>query len=194
MIAAQSQLQEPVFTLNLKSSKEGKLTFGSIDKKQYKGDLMKSTVNEKGYPAWVASVTMTSGDVKITQPMLFDSGAGPTTYAVRSFVDNYWKQVPGAQKVTQPSGLGQWIYPCSAKLPDVKVSIGQAKTPMTIAGSKFKGAAVGPQAKGACIGHLQGDPYTILGNMALPFFTSAFVSPFVWDKVQDELEKDDPMK
>lgn len=132
-----------------------------------------------------------------------DSGAGPTTYAVPRFVDNYWKQVPEARKIAQPSGLDQWIYPCVAKLPDVKVSIGETKSPVTIAGSKFKGPAVGPQAKGgkyrhqllplsrfrqmrrlkmkltdrvpACTGHLQGDPYTILGNMGLPFFTSAFV-------------------
>ncbi|KAL8993260.1 MAG: hypothetical protein Q9188_007376, partial [Gyalolechia gomerana] len=166
MIAAQPQLREPVFTLNLKSSKDGKLTFGSVDKKQYKGDLMTSPVDEKGYPAWVAGrITLTSGKVKITQPMLFGntsslpllllccydlySGAGPTTYAVPSFVDDYWKQVPGARKIAQPGGLDQWIYPCVAKLPDVKVSIGETKSPVAIAGSKFKGAAVGPQAKGA---------------------------------------------
>lgn len=72
MMAAQSQLQKPVFTLKLKDSKGGKLSFGSIDREQYKGDLMTSPVNNETHSAWVVDeVTLASGKAKITQPMLF---------------------------------------------------------------------------------------------------------------------------
>ncbi|KAL8754074.1 MAG: hypothetical protein Q9184_005224, partial [Pyrenodesmia sp. 2 TL-2023] len=144
MMAAQSQLQQPVFTMKLKDSTEGKLSFGSIDRKQYKGDLMTSPVNNQTFSAWVVDkVTLSSGKAKITQPMLFDSGAGPYLYAYSSFVDHYWPQVRGAQKRGD-----LWIYPCVAKLPDVKISMGDGKNPVTISGSRLEGDEVGSQAKG----------------------------------------------
>lgn len=72
MMAAQSQLQQPAFTLNLKSSTKGNISFGYVDKKQYKGDLMTAPVDNETYPAWVVrEVTLTSGKAKVTQPMLF---------------------------------------------------------------------------------------------------------------------------
>ncbi|KAL8717925.1 MAG: hypothetical protein Q9225_004889 [Loekoesia sp. 1 TL-2023] len=170
-MAAQSQLQQPVFALSLKSSTKGKLSFGYVDKKQYKGDLMTAPVDNETYPAWVVrEVTLTSGKAKVTQPMLFDSGGGSFTYAATFFVDDYWDQVDGSLKIGD-----QWIYPCMAKLPDVKISIGDGKTPVTIAGNKFKGKEYGPQAKGTCVGNLRGDPKSFRGNPGVPFFTSAFV-------------------
>ncbi|KAL8775345.1 MAG: hypothetical protein Q9209_000352 [Squamulea sp. 1 TL-2023] len=174
-MAAQSQLQQPVFTLSLKSSTKGEISFGSIDKKQYRGALMTSPVNDKNY--WlVDKVTLVSGKVKITQKMLFDSGGGPTTYAAKDFVDDYWAQVDGSQPIVLPPLTGEtWLYPCAVKLPDIKVSIGIGKTPVTIPGSKLNAGEFGPQAKGACYGGLQHTAAFPFGLLGAPFFTSAFV-------------------
>lgn len=78
-----------------------------------------------------------------TDTSLQDSGGGSVTFAATFFVNDYWDQVDGSLQIGD-----QWIYPCAAKLPDVKVSIGDGKTPVTIAGNKFKGQEYGPQAKG----------------------------------------------
>ncbi|KAL8782964.1 MAG: hypothetical protein Q9213_004971 [Squamulea squamosa] len=168
MMAAQSQLQQPVFTLSLKSSAKGEISFGSIDKKQYKGDLMTSPVKDENY--WlVDKVTLVSGKVKITQKMLFDSGGGPTTYAAEEFVDDYWAQVDGSQSVILPPLTGgTWLYPCAVRLPEIKVSIGYGKTPVTIPGSKLNAGEFGPQAKG-------GKQYLCLSNGLFIFLPAAFI-------------------
>ncbi|KAL8995900.1 MAG: hypothetical protein Q9169_004474 [Polycauliona sp. 2 TL-2023] len=177
-MAAQSQLQQPVFTLNLKSSSKGELTFGSIDKKQYKGDLMTAPVNNQTHAGWIVDkVSLSSGKAKTTQKMVFDSGGGPNLYADQQFVDDYWTQVPGSVPViTSPGAVDKtWIYPCAGKLPAIEFSIGNGKTSVTIPGSKLNAGEYGPQAPGACLGALQHMPGFPLGFPGVPFWTSAFV-------------------
>ena len=53
------------------------------------------------------------------------------------FVDAYWRQVANSKKQG-----GNYVFPCSSKLPDMEVSIVSAGA-VTIPGSRFKGAGVG---------------------------------------------------
>ena len=53
------------------------------------------------------------------------------------FVDAYWRQVANYKKLG-----GNYVFPCSSKLPDINVSIGSAGA-VTIPGSKFKGVGLG---------------------------------------------------
>ncbi|KAL8706835.1 MAG: hypothetical protein Q9225_007905, partial [Loekoesia sp. 1 TL-2023] len=148
MIAAQPQLQLPIFSLNLNPNPESStLSFGTIDTTKYKGTLMTAPVNNATYSSWVVeAVTLTSGTASITQPMLFDSGGSDTTTASPDFVRAYWAQVPASMNITLGNDDGSndvmWIFPCAATLPDLYISIGGAggsNTPVTIAGSKFNG-------------------------------------------------------
>ena len=54
-----------------------------------------------------------------------------------NFVDASWRQVADYKKVG-----GDYVFPCSSKLPDMKVSIGSAGA-VAIPGSRFKGAGTG---------------------------------------------------
>lgn len=69
-----------------------------------------------------------------------DSGGGSTiTYAHTNFTNDHWVQVRGSQKVNEDL----WIYPCATKLPDIKVSIGNGKSPVAIPGNKLNGGGFG---------------------------------------------------
>ena len=54
-----------------------------------------------------------------------------------NFVDTYWRQVADYKKLG-----GNYVFPCSSKLPDMKVNIGSAGA-VIIPGSRFKGADMG---------------------------------------------------
>ena len=66
-----------------------------------------------------------------------DTGGDDTMLADGEFVDAYWRQVPNYKKLG-----GDYIFPCSSKLPDMEVSVGSAGA-ANIPGSRFKGPGVG---------------------------------------------------
>ena len=70
---AQSSLDIPVFTANLRpDNQDGTLEFGFIDHSLYSGDLSTVSVNNSTDGSWtVDQVTFATGNVQITQQMLF---------------------------------------------------------------------------------------------------------------------------
>ncbi|KAL9581364.1 MAG: hypothetical protein Q9212_003937 [Teloschistes hypoglaucus] len=72
MMALQQQLQQPVFTLNLKSNASGEIEFGLVDHSKHKGNLVEAKINNISDPYWtVDAMTLSSGKAKYTQRMIF---------------------------------------------------------------------------------------------------------------------------
>lgn len=125
-----------------------------------------------------------------------DTGAGDTMYAEPGFVSAFWKQVQGASNES-----GQYTFPCSAKIPDLNIGLGNGKS-YTIAGTTFNDGKVSGQPGktvsgvladginivlrsefadhdyvGVCKGALQ-DQQQDFGFPGAPFFLTMFV---VWN-------------
>lgn len=72
MMVVQQQLQQPVFTLNLKSDASGEIEFGLVDHSKHKGNLVEAKVNNITDPYWtIDAMTLSSGTAKVTQRMVF---------------------------------------------------------------------------------------------------------------------------
>lgn len=72
MEAVQSQLQQPVFTVNFKPDSTGDLEFGIVDHSKHKGTLIQAEVNNKTNSDWtVDEITLTAGKAKTGQSMSF---------------------------------------------------------------------------------------------------------------------------
>ena len=72
MEAIQSQLQQPVFTVNLKPDSTGKLEFGIVDHSKHNGKLIQAEINNQTNSDWeVDETTLTAGNAKLGQSMSF---------------------------------------------------------------------------------------------------------------------------
>ena len=72
MEAVQSQLQQPVFTVNFKPDSTGNLDFGIVDHSKHKGTLIQAAVNNQTNSDWtVDGITLTAGKAKFRQSMDF---------------------------------------------------------------------------------------------------------------------------
>ena len=72
MEAAQHYLQQPVYTLDLKSDSRGTLEFGLVDHSKHQGTLVEAKVDNATDPSWtVDSATLSAGKASVTQTMLF---------------------------------------------------------------------------------------------------------------------------
>ena len=72
MESVQSQLQQPVFTVNFKPDSTGNLEFGIVDHSKHKGTLIQAEVNNQTNSDWtVDGITLTAGKAKLGQSMSF---------------------------------------------------------------------------------------------------------------------------
>ena len=72
MEAVQSQLHQPVFTVNFKPDSTGNLEFGIVDHSKHKGTLIQAEVNNQTNSDWtVDGITLTAGKAKLEQSMSF---------------------------------------------------------------------------------------------------------------------------
>lgn len=131
---AQSALQHAVFTANLKANTPGNYQFGVIDHTAYAGDTINYTpVNSSGGRWEFATKAGSSRAVADTGSslMLLDD----------DIVNAYWAQVSG----NSTDGQGSITFPCSTKLPDFHIQLGESYI-ATIAGRLLNYApAVGQQ-------------------------------------------------
>lgn len=121
-------LDEPVFTAQLKHGAIGSYEFGRIDETKFSGDMVQIPVNNsRGH--WEIKSTMYAIGDETDIKRISAKGAvasavadtGTTLMLLNDeIVEAYYGQVPGAEPSYQAGG---YVYPCNATLPDMFVSL-----------------------------------------------------------------------
>jgi aspergillopepsin I len=127
------QLAAPVFTSSLKRQAVGTYDFGYIDKAKYRGNIVYTNVTgNDGF--WNFDLTGFSVGNGAVIPMkinaIADTGSS-LWYLPKQVADSYWAKVPGA---TYSTTIGQWLFPCTSKLPDMSIIVSGQK--VTVPGIK----------------------------------------------------------
>ncbi|EFR02432.1 endothiapepsin [Nannizzia gypsea CBS 118893] len=174
------ELDEPVFTAQLRKGKMGSYEFGAIDRAKYYGDLIKvPVINENGF--WEIPCSLYSvGQLDKIQTIKNNTGTAildtGTTLLVldEEIVRAYYAQVPGARY--DPSRFAGWVYPCNSPMPSLFLGVGSDHMAI-IPSSLLTFQSYGPDANGVetCYGGLQSNNaggIQILGDV---FFKALFV-------------------
>ncbi|KAE9978507.1 hypothetical protein EG328_001417 [Venturia inaequalis] len=170
---AKPKLLMPLFTVSLKRRAVGSYDFGYIDKSKYTGEIVWANVKgAKGF--WdfpVTGFTVGGGqEVPIALNAIADTGSS-LWYAPAKMVDAYYAKVPGA---TFSQLAGGWNFPCSAKLPDISLTVSGKK--VTVPGGNMNYQSIGT----TCMGGLQRDtgmPFSIAGDVFLKNLFVVFEHP-----------------
>lgn len=119
---AESGLDAPLFTANLKKGEPGSYDFGYIDSTQYTGDITYTDVdNSQGFWGFTSSgYAVGSGDaVSESIPAIADTGTS-LLLLPDDIVSAYYAQVSGSQNSNSDGG---YIFDCTATLPDITLTI-----------------------------------------------------------------------
>ena len=119
---AESSLDSPLFTANLKKGAPGSYNFGYLDSSEYTGDITYTAVdNSQGFWGFTSSgYTVGSGSaVSEDIPAIADTGTS-LLLVPADVVSAYYGQVDGAVNDQQQGG---YTFPCSATLPDISFAI-----------------------------------------------------------------------
>jgi aspergillopepsin I len=166
---ARAHLQQPLFAVALRRRAPGAYDFGFLDRKKYSGEILWVPLRSgRGFWDFTATgIQVGNGPMKTGNINAVADTGSSLWYMPKAFVDQYWQQVPGAQF----GGLqSAWMFPCSAKLPDISVQIGAKK--ITVPGINMNYQQAGPSN---CFGGLQPDkgmPFSIFGDV---FMKSLYV-------------------
>jgi aspergillopepsin I len=170
-------LTEQVFTTTLKHNGSGTWDFGFIDHERYAGTLAYVTADtSRGY--WEVPITGYYIDTPgLTFQAIVDSAlpaivdtATTLMLLPSSLVQDYYTHVRGAShNITE----GGYVFPCSAKLPDMTLEVDHA-IKLRIPGSSLSRGRSLVQGSTACFGGLQNGSgsMNILGDV---FLKSHFV-------------------
>lgn len=159
----QDQLALPVFTANLKRQQPGNYNFGYINESEYTGSLQWAQINPYS-PFWEVTVTGTEIGDKAEDGQfnaIVDTGTS-LLLVPQNLVDSYYSKVDGAA-IDADSGM--YVFPCSNKLPDFTVKIGDHL-------GKIPGEYInyGQTSPSFCFGGIQsalGIPFSVLGDVFL---------------------------
>ncbi|KAL9075017.1 MAG: hypothetical protein Q9161_001948 [Pseudevernia consocians] len=167
---AESSLDSPLFTANLKKGEPGSYNFGYIDSSEYTGDITYTAVdNSQGFWGFTSSgYTVGSGAaVSESIPAIADTGTS-LLLLPDDLVSAYYAQVSGSSNSQTDGG---YIFSCTAALPDLTLQIeGYAAV---VPGSYMNYAPA--SESGSCFGGLQsndGIGQSIFGDV---FLKSQFV-------------------
>ena len=162
---AESSLNSPLFTANLKKGAPGSYNFGYIDSSEYTGDITYTAVdNSQGFWGFTSSgYTVGSGSpVSESIPAIADTGTS-LLLLPDDLVSDYYSQVSGSSNSQTDGG---YIFDCSANLPDLTLQIeGYAAV---VPGSYMNYAPA--SESGSCFGGLQsndGIGQSIFGDVFL---------------------------
>ncbi|KAF2861001.1 acid protease [Piedraia hortae CBS 480.64] len=165
----QGNLDQPVFTCDLRHNEAGSYTFGSIDNSH--GDIHWVPIDSsKGWWQFDTKSYSINGQTQqctTCHQAIADTGTS-LMLMDQDIVDNYYKSVEGAQN---DESQGGYVYDCNAKLPDFGVAIGDYMA--IIPGSTLSYGQNGDK----CFGGLQsnkGQETQILGDVFLKPFLAAF--------------------
>ncbi|KKZ60468.1 aspergillopepsin I [[Emmonsia] crescens] len=174
-------LQEPVFTAQLKAQAPGSYEFGTVDKTKFSGNMVDIPVdNSRGFWEIKSTMFMVGNDASVSTiskgvaTAIADTG---TTLMLvnREIVDSYYAKVEGAQMSVAAGGF---IYPCSSTLPDLWVSLGDTHL-ARIPGSLVNFATVGTDTTTntkLCFGGIQSNQGSGLQIWGDIFFKAVFVA------------------
>jgi hypothetical protein len=121
----QSELREPLFTVDLQPQKPGTYDFGYIDKSKYTGSI-KYVNTDPNSPYWefTADGYKIGRDSKDLRPYRFQviADTGTTLLLLPSgMVNDYYSKVKGAN--FDPY-TGMMVFPCSSNPPDYVIALG----------------------------------------------------------------------
>ena len=116
-------LEQPVFTANLKHGTTGAYEFGTIDNTAFSGQLAQVPVdNSQGFWGFSSSSASVNGQSAQASSSSAIADTGTSLMLVDdAVVQLYWGQVEGAQNSDQ---FGGFIFPCDAQLPDLQIAMG----------------------------------------------------------------------
>ncbi|PGH06985.1 hypothetical protein GX51_02024 [Blastomyces parvus] len=174
-------LEEPVFTAQLKAQAPGSYEFGTIDKTKFSGDMIDVPVdNSRGFWEVKSSMFKVGDDASISS---ISSGVttaiadtGTTLMLVnQEIVEAYYAKVEGAEMSVNAGGF---IYPCGSELPDLWVSLGDthlARVPGSLVNFATVGADASTNTK-LCFGGIQSNRGSNLQIWGDIFFKALFVA------------------
>jgi hypothetical protein len=123
-----NDLEQPVFTANLKHGVAGAYEFGSIDDTQFTGSLTQVPVDSsQGF--WEFATTQIAVGSDQAQTIQGGSGTaiadtGTSLLIVDdAVVEAYYAQVDGAQNSASAGGV---IFPCTSTLPSLSLAVGDS--------------------------------------------------------------------
>ncbi|KAI1288831.1 secreted aspartic proteinase precursor [Xylaria venustula] len=163
---AAKDLDHPVWTADLKYHAPGTYDFGAIDTAKYSGKISYVNVNSTG-GFWMFDMSGYGVGNSTFKSAQFNGIADTgTTLAMlpTQAVKDYYAAVSGAK--VDPF-QGGYVFPCSAKLPNFVLGIGDAK--ITIPGKYINYAPTDKSGK-TCFGGIQSDEdigFSIIGDVAL---------------------------
>ncbi|KAL1303538.1 hypothetical protein AAFC00_006911 [Neodothiora populina] len=118
------ELEQPLFTVDLDADGSGTYEFGVIDSSKYTGEIVFTAIDtSSGYWQFDSPKYSIGGTVKTRSngsPAIADTGTS-LLLLDPAVVEDFYSQVDGA---FEDDSVGGYTYPCSAKLPDFAVSIG----------------------------------------------------------------------
>ncbi|KAK8212062.1 aspartic peptidase domain-containing protein [Phyllosticta capitalensis] len=148
-------LQEPVFTADLRNDASGSYEFGRIDQTKFQGQMTFAPVDAASGFWKVDSKFFTIGGKRVENPQA-NAAIADTGTSLLLVDDNvarqYYAQVQGARLDQQAGGF---TYPCSSKLPDFGVAIGDTYV-ANVPGNAVTFAAIDAQNQ-TCFGGVQGN-------------------------------------
>ncbi|KAK4692291.1 hypothetical protein P7C71_g4882, partial [Lecanoromycetidae sp. Uapishka_2] len=125
-----ANLDEQVFTANLKQTGDGAFEFGTIDQTQYTGDITWIPVNTAKAASWLLedvtfsiNGTPTASSSGATASCMVDTGGGGLSFD-SDIVNTYYSQIPNAQADAQDGGV--WEVPCDAQMPSLGLNFGNS--------------------------------------------------------------------
>ena len=167
---AESDLDSPLFTANLKKGEPGSYNFGYIDSSEYTGDIT-YTAGDNSQGCWgftSSGYTVGSGaPVSESIPAIADTGTS-LLLLPDDLVSAYYAQVSGSSNSQSDGG---YIFDCGASLPDLTLQIEGYSA--VVPGSFLNYAPA--SESGSCFGGLQsnsGIGQSIFGDV---FLKSQFV-------------------
>ena len=168
---AETLLDSPVFTADLKKGQPGSYNFGYIDSSAYTGAITYTAVdNSQGFWGFTsAGYTVGTGNaVTESIPAIADTGTS-LLLVPDDVVAGYYAQVPGSSNSQADGG---YVFPCSATLPSIAFQIEGYSA--VVPGDYMNYAPVSAGSS-SCFGGIQSDSgigFSIFGDV---FLKSQFV-------------------
>ncbi|ORY58913.1 aspartic-type endopeptidase-like protein [Pseudomassariella vexata] len=163
---AKAQLDEPLFTADLKYKAPGTYNFGYIDEAAYTGTITYVPVTTNpGYWTFTSSgyAVGTSSFVSTSTSGIADTGT-TLLYLPATIVRAYYAQVTGS---SNSNTYGGYVFPCSATLPSFTFGVSGARI---IIPAKYINYGAVTTGSSTCFGGLQssaGIGINIFGDVAL---------------------------
>ena len=166
---AESSLDAPLFTANLKKGEPGSYNFGYIDDTEYTGEITYTGVdNSQGFWGFTASGYQIGTGKAVSDSFTSIADTGTSLLLLPdAIVSAYYAQVNGAANSASDGG---YVFDCSTTLPDLTLTI--AGYNAVVPGSYINYA---PTTGSSCFGGIQSDSgvgFSIFGDV---FLKSQFV-------------------